>query len=231
MPTSVVDRLSTTHEVIYLLTRSRRYFFDLDTIRTPHASSQAAAQARAAGRVYPPESAVATIRHVQRTQRNTGLSALKANGIAGHPLGKNPGDVWRLATADYRGSHFASFPVSLIERPLLASAPERVCTACSAPWRRKSAPRRGWSTGTSTSRTRACRGSTTRASRNRGRRRTTTWCAPRWTGSASSARRAIMWPARSWRRGTGSLSVRTTGRCRPTSSSPAPRGTWRWWRS
>ncbi|MCK9928871.1 site-specific DNA-methyltransferase [Frankia sp. Mgl5] len=143
MPTSVVDRLSTTHEVIYLLTRSRRYFFDLDAIRAPHASSQAAAQARAAGRVYPPESAVATIRQTKRTQRNTGLSTLKVSGMAGHPLGKNPGDVWQLATAGYRGSHFASFPVSLIERPLLASTPERVCTACGTAWRRKSATRRG----------------------------------------------------------------------------------------
>src|SRR5436853_7551628 len=36
MPTSVADRLNTTHEVVYFLTRSRRYFFDLDAIRRPH---------------------------------------------------------------------------------------------------------------------------------------------------------------------------------------------------
>lgn len=35
IPSSVPDRLSTTHEVIYLLTRHKRYFFDLDAVRQP----------------------------------------------------------------------------------------------------------------------------------------------------------------------------------------------------
>jgi DNA modification methylase len=136
MPTSVTDRLSTTHEVIYLLARSRHYFFDLDAIRTPHVTGRFAAQQRAVGRVYPPEAVVATIRQTRRTQRNTGLGTLKASGLAGHPLGKNPGDVWRYATAGYKGAHFATFPISLVERPLLAGVPERVCERCGAPWRR-----------------------------------------------------------------------------------------------
>ncbi|MGH3992462.1 MAG: DNA methyltransferase, partial [Pseudonocardiaceae bacterium] len=49
-------------------------------------------------------------------------------------LGKNPGDVWRLATANYRGAHFATFPAELVRRPLLATTPERVCLECGAPW-------------------------------------------------------------------------------------------------
>jgi DNA modification methylase len=39
MPTSVGDRLNTTYDVVYLLVRSPRYFFDLDAIREPHRSS------------------------------------------------------------------------------------------------------------------------------------------------------------------------------------------------
>jgi len=35
MPSSVGDRLSCTHEVLLLLVRSPRYFFDLDAIRQP----------------------------------------------------------------------------------------------------------------------------------------------------------------------------------------------------
>lgn len=35
MPSSVTDRLTTTHELIYFLTRSPRYYFDLDPIRRP----------------------------------------------------------------------------------------------------------------------------------------------------------------------------------------------------
>lgn len=38
MPTSVRDRLSCTHEVLYFAVRSRRYYFDVDAIRVPHRS-------------------------------------------------------------------------------------------------------------------------------------------------------------------------------------------------
>ncbi|HEV8485093.1 MAG TPA: DNA methyltransferase, partial [Blastocatellia bacterium] len=67
---------------------------------------------------------------------NRGLSRLKASGLAGHPLGKNPGDVWTLPTAGFRGGHFAAFPLALAERPLLATCPERVCSTCGHAWQR-----------------------------------------------------------------------------------------------
>ncbi len=38
LPTSITDRLTLTYEVVYLLVRSPRYFFDLDAIREPHRS-------------------------------------------------------------------------------------------------------------------------------------------------------------------------------------------------
>src|SRR2546428_10138488 len=40
MPHSVTDRLSTTHDFVYFLVRSPRYFFDLHPIREPHRSSR-----------------------------------------------------------------------------------------------------------------------------------------------------------------------------------------------
>jgi DNA modification methylase len=69
-----------------------------------------------------------------RVDLNQGLAAMKAAGKEGHPLGKNPGDVWTLATASYRGAHFATFPLELIRRPLLATCPERTCVLCGMPW-------------------------------------------------------------------------------------------------
>lgn len=35
MPESVTDRLSTGYELLFLLTKSHRYYFDLDPIRQP----------------------------------------------------------------------------------------------------------------------------------------------------------------------------------------------------
>lgn len=61
---------------------------------------------------------------------------MKARGASSHPLGKKPGDVWTIPTASYRGAHFATFPEALVQRPLLATCPERVCANCGLPWRR-----------------------------------------------------------------------------------------------
>jgi site-specific DNA-methyltransferase (adenine-specific) len=134
MPTSVRDRLSCTWEVFYLATRSRTYHFDLDAIRVPHrsriAGPSAAARRRAGGSSRPPRWAGPL------AGNNRGLDAVKARGLVGHPLGKNPGDVWQLPTGSYRGEHHAGFPLELIRRPLLASCPERTCVTCGTPWER-----------------------------------------------------------------------------------------------
>ena len=130
MPTSVQDRLSCTHEFVYFFVRERKYFFDLDAIRVPHVSRPSRpSKGRVAWSV--PDSW-----RGPSTGSNGGLNRLKAQGLVGHPLGKNPGDVWRLATAGYRGAHHAVFPEKLVERPLLATCPERVCSRCGKPWRR-----------------------------------------------------------------------------------------------
>jgi DNA modification methylase len=120
MPTSVGDRLSLTYEVVYFLVRSRRYFFDLDAIREPYRSSRARAQ-----RVTSAES--------WRGPLAGSRSGLDRAYSAGHALGKNPGDVWRMATRGYRGAHFATFPPDLVRRPLLATCPKTICTQCGAP--------------------------------------------------------------------------------------------------
>ncbi|MDP9164522.1 MAG: site-specific DNA-methyltransferase [Actinomycetota bacterium] len=127
-PSSTEDRLSCTWEPFYLLTRQPDYAFDLDAVRVPHRTARRAPQQQVdattptwAGPLAP---------------NYTGLDKLKAQGLVGHPLGKNPGDVWHLATAGFRGAHFATFPAGLIRTPLLASCPERVCDACGSAWRR-----------------------------------------------------------------------------------------------
>lgn len=116
-PSSARDRLTLTHEVVYFLVRSPKYFFDLDAIREPHRS-----------------------RLVRRKQAGSGrpgwagpLAGTREGLVRGtgqHPLGKNPGDVWSIATKGFRGAHFATFPPELVRRPLLASCPPTVCTAC-----------------------------------------------------------------------------------------------------
>jgi site-specific DNA-methyltransferase (adenine-specific) len=146
-PSSVTDRLSATHEVVYFLTRTPRYHFDLDAIREPRSSDMSSGlrPQRSVGSHYPPREAVPSMNggSTSRVDLNHGLAAMKAAGLDTHPLGKNPGDVWSLTTANYRGAHFATFPVDLIRRPLLATCPERACTRCGTAWKRTSLPVNG----------------------------------------------------------------------------------------
>jgi DNA modification methylase len=126
MPDSALDRLAVAHEDILFLTRDGRYFFDLDAIRVAHTSwASKAAQVPLGPRV----------RRGLRDSGHSGIARMARDGRVGHPNGKNPGSVWRVATSSYRGAHFATFPEPLIERPILASCPERVCADCGKPWR------------------------------------------------------------------------------------------------
>lgn len=136
MPASVADRLACTWEVVYLFVRSPRYHFDLDAIRVPHRSPTNRKPARTTIAAYPPPTAGPPSWAGPLAGNNTGLARLKAAGIPGHPAGKNPGDVWTMATSTFRGEHFATFPPQLVERPLLATCPVRVCSRCTRPWTR-----------------------------------------------------------------------------------------------
>lgn len=123
LPQSASDRLSPTYETVIFAAKSRRYFFDLDAIRIPHRSADRAR--------------VALTERGRRYQgNNTGLGKLKAAGRVGNAAGKNPGDVWTIPTAVDRLGHQATFPEALVERPILATCPERICVQCDSAWTR-----------------------------------------------------------------------------------------------
>ncbi|SKW74139.1 DNA-methyltransferase [Mycobacteroides abscessus] len=130
MPTSIGDRLNTTYEVIYVLARQPKYFFDLDAVRVPHVS------ARAPGTGKGHRTARKEAWRGPNSDTVTGLASLKARGQVGHPLGKNPGDVWTITPGGYRSAHHAIYPLALAERMIAAGCPEARCTVCRLPWKR-----------------------------------------------------------------------------------------------
>lgn len=111
MPESVTDRLATTYELVFLLSKSRRYYFNLDPIREPTVTI---------GQPRPLGSRNLTPRHTAATD-NTGW---KDHLVSAHPDGRNPGDVWTIPTTPYPGAHFAVMPPGLIRRCVLAGAPD-----------------------------------------------------------------------------------------------------------
>lgn len=108
MPESVTDRLSTTHEHVFLLTKRPRYWFDLDAIREERV------------RARPPVEASRYVGTELRGQRHGGNTRSMHTTGEYQTAGRNPGDVWSIATTPFTGAHFAAMPLALAERCVLA---------------------------------------------------------------------------------------------------------------
>jgi DNA modification methylase len=118
MPESVKDRCVKSHEYIFLLSKSPRYYFDYESIKEPSAESS---KARA-------ESAARTGNGVRYggkkyAERKEIFFATKSGGMYDYRETRNKRDVWTVPTTPYKGAHFATFPVELITPCVLAGCP------------------------------------------------------------------------------------------------------------
>jgi site-specific DNA-methyltransferase (cytosine-N4-specific) len=116
MPESVTDRLSTRYEHVFMFTKSRRYWFDLDPIREPpitiNRPQVPATRADSPGSYATESSMRETLGGRQRQPSNS--------GYGWNVAGRNPGDVWILPTQPFAAAHFAVYPVALPLRCILA---------------------------------------------------------------------------------------------------------------
>jgi site-specific DNA-methyltransferase (cytosine-N4-specific) len=115
MPESVTDRLSTKHEHLFLLSKSSRYWFDLDAIREPHAEKSLYQQEVARRRPHAVGKAGTAV--VPGTGPQSGMAA---GGRELNAKGANPGDVWAIPTQPFAAAHFAVMPRALAERAIQA---------------------------------------------------------------------------------------------------------------
>ncbi len=138
MPESVRDRLSNRYEMLFLLTRQPRYYFDLDPVRQPLARPEARGQNIVIGGTGKGTHAWRGSTSRRRGHTTYGKyadteaftttpgQALRPTGrqhTAAHPEGRNPGDVWTLATRPLPEAHFAAFPVDIPLRCIAAGCP------------------------------------------------------------------------------------------------------------
>ncbi len=114
MPEPVTDRLSTKHELIFMFSRSRKYWFDLDPIREAHTREGANVGGQPSLRAV----AVGPMDRGGKSQFER--TAEQRNSTAFHPAGRNPGDVWEIPTTPFPGAHFAVFPQEIPRRAILA---------------------------------------------------------------------------------------------------------------
>lgn len=123
MPESVRDRPSVSHEYLFLLTRSARYWFNLDPIRRPHQSTTGhmprAGLLGTATRTAPSYPAHTLtdpfLGHADNAYRAFGRSHTRR-----HPKGANPGSVWSISTRPCPEAHFGTFPLDIPLRCIAA---------------------------------------------------------------------------------------------------------------
>lgn len=114
LPESVKDRCTRAHEYVFLLAKSRRYYFNAEAIAEPAVGGS--------------RGLAATFR---RPQSVRGESMVPGNTAThrpdrelveyGGPM-RNKRSVWTVPVARFKGAHFATFPPELVEPMVLAGS-------------------------------------------------------------------------------------------------------------
>lgn len=148
MPEAVKDRPTKSYEHVFMLTRSTRYFYNAEAMQEPASSVERPQRKRAeqlaAEKGLTPEhfaaikaAGLSDAGKNATMQTGTGRNADDVQRLADEAkaaLGgyyrefllsetRNSRDVWRIPTKPYRGAHFATFPIELAQRCIVASTP------------------------------------------------------------------------------------------------------------
>jgi DNA modification methylase len=125
MPESVKNRCTKAHEYIFLLTKSKDYFYDHVAIQ----EDSKRAGDRPGGSKYSSDEAEDPLNRNPHTAATLNEAEVEDT--------KNKRSVWTVAAQGYPGAHYATFPPKLILPMILAGTSERgACAACGAPYRR-----------------------------------------------------------------------------------------------
>ena len=110
MPESVKDRCTKSHEYVFLLTKSHKYFFDNEAIKEPSVSNVGNAKIRFGGNKY--------------GDSNDPKHATKSGNVWEPTETRNKRDVWNIPTKPFKGAHFAVMPEALVEPCILGGSRE-----------------------------------------------------------------------------------------------------------
>lgn len=125
MPESVTDRCTKSHEYVFLLSKSARYFYDAEGVK-----ENASDNTHATGRNgYKGGLNNGAINNGDRNDKGRTCGSSEESGT------RNRRSVWTIATTPYSGSHFATMPPKLAETCILAGTSEAgCCSQCGTAW-------------------------------------------------------------------------------------------------
>jgi len=129
MPESVKDRCTKSHEYIFLLSKSAKYYYDNEAVKEPISENSHY------GGTYRNICQADIVREQMGNYSKTGITL---GATINMPVDgkRNKRDVWTVPTKPYKGAHYATFPPDLIKPMILAGCPQFVCVKCGAPYER-----------------------------------------------------------------------------------------------
>ena len=114
MPESVRDRCTKAHEYIFLLSKSPKYYFDNEAIKEPCINSAEEQIAKRNKKQHRENASKEEAKYVKH-------NFIKVEKIYEK---RNKRDVWSVNVKPYKGAHFATYPVELIEPCIKAGCPD-----------------------------------------------------------------------------------------------------------
>lgn len=142
MPESVADRCTKSHEYIFLLTKSARYYYDAEAVKEAASANShprgegvnpKARNPDVAGWDNGPGSHSKLLGRYPHPKQNESFSAAVKDIVTS----RNLRSVWSIPSAPFKGAHFATFPPELPRRCILAGTSEKgCCPECGSPWAR-----------------------------------------------------------------------------------------------
>lgn len=148
MPSSVGDRPTMSHEYLFLLSRSRTYFYDEDAVRERAVSGAEAQWDPGTNGHEGGRSSAGAGKSTRRFRQPTGWNAgpgahrtldgrYERGPDASATATRNVRSVWCISPKPFAGAHFATFPPDLVRPCVLAGTSARgACSSCGAPWAR-----------------------------------------------------------------------------------------------
>lgn len=134
MPESVTDRCTKSHEYIFLLSKSRNYYYNAEAIMEPVAETtlerisqdveHQTGSDRVPGKTNGPMKAVVRYGGNKYTADPDEFYRTKSGNAYKYKPYRNKRDVWTVSAQPYKEAHFAVFPPKLIEPCILAGCPE-----------------------------------------------------------------------------------------------------------
>ena len=133
MPESVKDRCTKSHEYIFLLSKSKNYYFNAEAIKEDSVTFENRQPAIVRNRKYGYTSKLNATHPSYNLRRDDKRDTFKQGSPqkrlnrkdSDYDITKrNKRDVWTIPTHPYKGAHFAAFPLGLVIPCVLAGSRE-----------------------------------------------------------------------------------------------------------